>query len=368
MTLNKRKRIIFTGGGSAGHVTPNLTIINALPEKTWDVFYIGSKNGIEKTLLSDLTTTNKTVSYHAIQTGKLRRYFSWQNFIDPFKVYIGFWQSLFLCYKIRPNLIFSKGGFVSLPVVIAAWLLRIPVILHESDLMPGLANKLTFPFATKICLAFADTKEYLKKYAHKTVITGNPIRPELLQGDAEAGRKFCDFNNEKKIIFVFAGSLGSASINNNLRKILPQLLQQFQIVHITGEKQLDPALNFPNYRQFAYIGSELKDVMAAANIIVSRAGANSVFELLALRKPHLLIPLPTSASRGEQLANAKHFEELGFSQVLREEELTPETLQQRIVALSNDEEGIRNKLASYEIPKSSELICDLITKYAKNLP
>ena len=282
----KAKTIILTGGGSAGHVTPNIALISKLQENNWSIHYIGTEHGIEKKLISPLN-----FPYHVIPSGKLRRYFSWQNFIDPFKVLAGVAKSIALCLKIKPCVIFSKGGFVSLPVVIAGYLTRTPVILHESDLTPGLANKLSFPFAKKILLTFDETKKYFKN-KNKLVVTGTPIRPQLFLGNKQKGLAFAGLDNTKPVILIICGSLGSKLINETVRHILPELLTHYSVIHICGKGQINADLmKEKNYKQFEYVHDELADVFACADLVISRSGANSLSELLALRKVAILIPL-----------------------------------------------------------------------------
>ncbi len=351
------KKIIFTGGGSAGHVTPNIALINECKKHDWDVYYIGSKNGMEKDLIATLS-----IPYSAITTGKLRRYFSWRNFIDPFKILYGIWQAFWLCRKISPLIIFSKGGFVAFPVVVAAWLNRIPVIVHESDLTPGLANKLSFPFADQICVTFAATKEYIMQQ-EKVVITGTPIRPELFQGDVLDGLKACGFSSNKPVILIYAGGLGSQAINRNIRALLPQLLPKFQVVHVCGKNNVDPKLEQPGYKQFTYLQQELPGIMACADLVIARSGANSLYELLTLQKPHILIPLPKIASRGDQIANAKYFAKQGMSQVIFEETLTPAKLYEKTIWLYEHKQETLNKLAAFKKTNSVAIIYDILATY-----
>lgn len=351
------KKIIFTGGGSAGHVTPNIALINKCLQEGWDVSYIGSENGIEKSLIPGLN-----IPYFAINSGKLRRYFSWQNFIDPFKILAGIWQAFFICRKIKPKVIFSKGGFVSFPVVIAAWLNRIPVVLHESDLTPGLANKMSAPFADQICVTFAETKKHIM-HQEKVVVTGTPIRAALLKGNAGKGLKLCGFSVFKPVILVYGGGQGSRTINATIRALLPNILEEFQVVHICGAGNVDAKIKYPGYKQFEYLQQELADVMACADIVISRSGANSLYELLTLQKLHILIPLPKVASRGDQIVNANYFAKLGMSQVLIEETLTPEKLYEKIMWLQEHKDEIKKKLAAFEKQDSINKIYDILSEY-----
>ena len=314
------KRIILTGGGTAGHVTPNIALLPRLKELQYDIHYIGSYNGMEKNLIE-----KQNIPYHGISSGKLRRYFSLKNFTDPFRVLKGFSEANKLMKKLKPDVIFSKGGFVSVPVVIAGKRNHVPVIIHESDMTPGLANKISIPSATKVCCNFPETLQSLP--ADKAVLTGSPIRQELMTGDKDRARAFCGFKDIKPVILIVGGSLGAAAVNDAVRGVLPELLKEFQIIHLCGKGKLDASLtNTEGYVQFEYIQDELKDLFALSDIVISRAGANAICELLALRKPNLLIPLSAKASRGDQILNARSFERQGFSLVIEEEDLTDELL------------------------------------------
>jgi len=348
------KKIILTGGGTAGHVTPNIALIKPLEEAGWEVNYIGSKNGIEKTLIEPMN-----LPYYSVSTGKLRRYFSWQNFIDPFKLLFGVLKSTYLCYRLKPRVVFSKGGFVSLPVVIGAWLNRIPVILHESDFTPGLANRLSMPFAKKICLSFDETQKYVKQ-KNKIIVTGTPIRPALLQGDKQKGLAFTKLNSNKPVILIICGSLGSKKINQTVRQDLPDLLQKYNIVHLCGKNNIDPALEGENYKQYDYLNDNLADVFACSDLVISRAGANSLSELLALKKLHLLIPLSKKASRGDQIHNAKHFESIGLSHLLLEEDLNARNLSRAINKTFSEKNETEKALDAHSRKDSVSLITELI--------
>ena len=314
------KKIVLTGGGTAGHVTPNIALIPRLKELGYEIYYIGSYEGIEKKLISDFG-----IPYYGISTGKFRRYFDPKNFSDPFRVLKGIGQAKKLLKEIRPNIIFSKGGFVSVPVLRAAAGLKIPCIIHESDLTPGLANKLCIPVATKVCCNFPETLKYLPE--NKAVLTGSPIREELLKGNKESAYKLCGFDGSKPVVMIMGGSQGASAINKVVRDALPRLLEKFNIIHICGQEKIDNLLlTTPGYKQFDYVRGELKDLFAITDLVVSRAGANAICELLALRLPNLLIPLPLSASRGDQLLNAASFETQGYSIVMQEENLDEDSL------------------------------------------
>ena len=314
------KRLIMTGGGTAGHVTPNIALIPSLQDMGYDIQYIGSYEGIEKSLMEDIG-----ISYHAIASGKLRRYFSLQNFTDPFRVLKGFFQANKLIKELKPDVVFSKGGFVAVPVVIAAGINHVPAIIHESDMTPGLANKLCFRSARKICCNFPETVSLLP--ADKAVLSGSPIRRELLEGSKEAGLAFTGLTEDKPVIMVIGGSLGAANVNAAIRRNLTELLKKYNIIHLTGKGKADDTLNdTQGYKQYEYIKDELKDLFALSDLVISRAGANAICELLALKKPNLLIPLPSKSSRGDQLLNAGSFKKQGYSMVLTEDELTDELL------------------------------------------
>ena len=314
------KKIVMTGGGTAGHVTPNIALFDSLQKDGYEIHYIGSYEGIEKGLIED-----KKIPYYGISSGKFRRYRSWKNLTDPFRVLHGFFQARRLLGRIRPNVVFSKGGFVSVPVVMAAKTRHIPVIIHESDLTPGLANKLAMPSATKVCCNFPETLPYLPK--EKAVLTGSPIRQELLHGNKQAAKDFCGFTGDLPILMVMGGSIGSVYINNAIRGCIDTLLTKYQIIHLCGKGKLYESLKgTPGYLQFEYVQKELPDLFALCDLVISRAGANAICELLALKKPTLLIPLSAKASRGDQILNARSFERQGFSMVLEEEELTTESL------------------------------------------
>lgn len=314
------KKIVMTGGGTAGHVTPNIALFDSLQKDGYEIHYIGSYEGIEKGLIED-----KKIPYYGISSGKFRRYRSWKNLTDPFRVLHGFFQARRLLGRIRPNVVFSKGGFVSVPVVMAAKTRHIPVIIHESDLTPGLANKLAMPSATKVCCNFPETLPYLPK--EKAVLTGSPIRQELLHGNKQAAKDFCGFTGDLPILMVMGGSIGSVYINNAIRGCIDTLLTKYQIIHLCGKGNIDESLkDKKGYAQFEYISENLPDLFAAADLAVARAGANSICELLALHKPNILIPLSRNASRGDQILNANSFAKQGFSAVLEEEEVTSEKL------------------------------------------
>lgn len=326
-SLTSTKKIVLTGGGTAGHVTPNIALLPHLKEAGFEVSYIGSYDGIEKKLIADFD-----IPYYGIATGKFRRYLDIKNLTDPFRVIKGFGEARKYLKKIQPDVVFSKGGFVSVPVVRAAASLHIPCIIHESDMTPGLANKLCIPVARKVCCNFPETMTMLPR--DKAVLTGSPIREELTKGNKIAALDFCGFSANKPVIMVIGGSLGAASVNQAVREALPKLLEDFQIVHICGKDKIDNMLlDTKGYVQFEYVKAELKDLFAMADVVISRAGANSICEILALKKPNLLIPLSANSSRGDQILNAKSFESQGYSMVIDDDYLSADLLTEKILEL-----------------------------------
>jgi UDP-N-acetylglucosamine--N-acetylmuramyl-(pentapeptide) pyrophosphoryl-undecaprenol N-acetylglucosamine transferase len=348
-------KIVLTGGGTAGHVMPHIAMIPAYRKWGWQLSYIGS-DGIEKSLIE-----KEAIPYHTIATGKLRRYMSMQNFTDLFRIVKGFIQSLRLLHIIKPDLVFSKGGFVSVPVAYAAWLLRIPVVSHESDLTPGLANRLIAPFCRFLFYAFPDTAQHIKK--KEKAEAGIPVRPNLFNGHKDRGLKLCDFERGIPVVLVMGGSLGAERINRVLQESLGELVRTWQVIHLTGKGK---GINFthPRYKAFDYVNEGLEDIFAVSDAVVSRAGANSLFELKALRKPMLLIPLDIG-SRGDQIHNAESFARQGWAMVLSERNLTPETLRDHLERLQKNSAiqmasmttaGVQDDGGEFIIQKLSELL------------
>ncbi|WP_040951647.1 undecaprenyldiphospho-muramoylpentapeptide beta-N-acetylglucosaminyltransferase [Gorillibacterium massiliense] len=353
------KTLVFTGGGSAGHVTPNLALISRLSEEGWNIHYIGSADGIEKGIV-----TEQGIPFHPISSGKLRRYFDLKNFKDPFKVLKGVGDAYRVLRKLKPKAIFSKGGFVAVPVVLAARLARIPVIIHESDMTPGLANRISSRFADKICATFPETMKSLP--AGKSVLTGLPIRKELDTGSAEKGRKACGFSSTKPVLLVMGGSLGSKTINDAVRGQLKELLNKFQILHLCGKGHLDKsAEGIPGYKQLEYASSDLPDLLAMADMVISRAGSTSLFEFLHLKLPMLLIPLSQQVSRGDQILNAKSFTEQGFAETLQEEELTEESFRSNLNKVWDNRYRYKAAMETFSGQQAVETIAELIHQAAK---
>ena len=353
------KKIVLTGGGTAGHVTPNIALLPSLKDAGYEITYMGSYDGIEKRLIGDFD-----LPYVGISTGKFRRYLDPKNITDPFRVIKGFSEARKFLKSYRPDVVFSKGGFVSVPVVRAASSLGIPCIIHESDMTPGLANKLCISAAKKVCCNFPETLKQLPE--KKAVLTGSPIRAELAQGNRLTGLNLCGFSANKPVIMVIGGSQGAADVNKAVRAALPQLLTDFQVVHLCGKDKVDNLLlNTAGYKQFEYIKAELKDLFAMADLVISRAGANAICELLALKKPNILIPLPASRSRGDQLLNAKSFESQGFSIVINEDDLTTELLVDRVHELYFSRQTFRNAMNDSGQMDSIRTIIGLIEEVSK---
>ncbi|MCD8119643.1 MAG: undecaprenyldiphospho-muramoylpentapeptide beta-N-acetylglucosaminyltransferase [Lachnospiraceae bacterium] len=353
-----KKKILLTGGGTAGHVTPNIALLPTLREMGFEIHYIGSYDGIEKQLMGDCG-----VPYTGIATGKFRRYLSVKNLTDPFRVIKGYGEAKRLIRKYKPDVLFSKGGFVAVPVVLAAKKYHVPTIIHESDMTPGLANKICIPSARKVCHSFPETAKHLP--AEKAVYSGSPIRKELAEGDPAAGRALCGFHTEKPVLLVMGGSLGAVHVNNAVREALPRLLKSFQVCHLCGKGKTDPAFDgTPGYVQFEYISDELRDLFAMTDVVISRAGANAIFELLALKKPNLLIPLSAQASRGDQILNANSFAASGYSKVLQEEDITPEKLAGEAEDLYRNRKKYIDAMSAAPGQNAIEIITGLIAEAA----
>ena len=348
------KRIVLTGGGTAGHVTPNMALVPALKAAGYDIHYIGSYDGIERKLIEEMQ-----IPYYGISSGKLRRYFDIKNFSDPFRVIKGCQEANRLMKTLKPDVVFSKGGFVSVPVVLAAKRRHVPCIIHESDMTPGLANKLAIPCASKVCCNFPETIKHLTD--GKAVLTGSPIRKELFEGDKSEALKMLHFSASKPTLLVIGGSLGSVAINDAVRRNLDTLLNDFQIIHCCGKDKIAPELNGrEGYRQFDYVKKELSSYLALADVVISRAGANAICELLALRKPNILIPLSAEASRGDQILNAASFEKSGYSKVIQEKDLTDTALVNAIHEVYDNRTTYIDAMNTSELADPVGTIMDLI--------
>lgn len=348
------KKIVLTGGGTLGHVTPHLSLIPHLQKAGYEVHYIGTEKGME----ADKIRTVPGVTYHAVQSGKLRRYFSWQNFIDPFKVIAGAFQSAALMGKIKPDVVFSKGGFVAVPVVFGAWIHRIPVVCHESDLTPGLANKLCAPFARKIATTFPECASAL---GAKAEMTGTPLRPELFSGSRAKGLSLLKFDGSKPILMMMGGSSGAQAVNKALREALPRLTEQFDVAHICGKGNLDESLkDLPGYTQVEFMDAELPDALACADLVLSRAGSNALCEFQALCKPMLLVPYPKGASRGDQILNAQSLQKRGLCHVLMQEDMTADTLTDALNATWADRARLTDALKAAPPADGTRRVLEMI--------
>jgi len=351
------KRIILTGGGTAGHVMPHLALLPILKEDGWDVQYIGTQDGIERRIMEPLVSR-----YHAISAGKLRRYLDPKNLSDPFRVAKGVAQSLRILGQERPAAVFSKGGFVSVPVSVAASMRRVPLILHESDMTSGLANRLCAPFASAILTTFPETARALGK---KASASGTPLRPELFAGDRERAKRLFGFDGQKPVLLVTGGSLGAVAVNLLVRQALDRM-PGFNVLHLCGKGNLDPALEGrPGYVQREFLMSEMADAYALADVVLSRAGSNTICEILALAKPNLLIPYPTQASRGDQIENAQSFAKRGFSRVLMQERATPELLARELIELYNNRDACIKAMRAEPLANGARAVVEAIYAHAK---
>lgn len=353
------KRIVLTGGGTAGHVTPNMALIPVLKEKGYDIHYIGSYDGIEKKLIEEMG-----IPFHPIATGKLRRYFSLKNFSDPFRVVKGLSQAKSLMKELNPDVVFSKGGFVAVPVVLAAKSKKIPCIIHESDMTPGLANKIAIPNASKVCCNFPETLDKLPE--GKAVVTGTPIRKELFEGNSAKAMQFCGFTEVRPTLLIVGGSTGSVKVNEAIWSCLDELTERYNVIHLCGKGKTNPDYNnVANYVQYEYIKQELCDLLALADVVVSRAGANAICELLALRKPSVLIPLSLEASRGDQILNAQSFDKSGYAKVLMEEDVNDITLLDAVNSVYDNKDVYINAMETSTETDAITLITDMIDELAK---
>ena len=353
------KKIVLTGGGTLGHVTPHLALIPHLRKAGYDIHYIGTEKGMEAEKMASVPG----VTYHAVKSGKLRRYFSWQNFTDPFRVIAGAFQSAHIIGRLKPDVVFSKGGFVAVPVVFGAWVHHVPVVCHESDLTPGLANKLCKPFAKRIATTFP---ECAKALGSKAEMTGTPLRPELFSGSRAKGLSLLHFDGSKPVLLMMGGSSGAQSVNKALRGALPRLTKTFDVAHICGRGNLDESLcGVPGYTQVEFLDTDLPDVLAATDLVLSRAGSNALCEFQALDKPMLLVPYPKGASRGDQILNAQSYEKRGLCRVLLQENMTPDTLAQALEDTWRDREQLAAAVKAAPPADGTRRVLELIEEVQK---
>ena len=356
------KTIIFTGGGTAGHVTPNLEIIPFFINNGWNVFYVGSKCGMEKEIV---TKSNDRIEFLSIRAGKLRRYFSLQNIVDIFSIGLGVIEAFIIIKKCKPDIVFSKGGFVSFPVVFAAWLNMVPVLIHESDVTPGLSNKLSGIFASKIFSTFTETSKYINN--NKLEYIGPIIRSGFKNANYKKGYEYCGFNENMPVILVMGGSLGSENINKAIRRDLNKLISDFQIVHICGKGNVDKSIKCDNYKQFEYINDRFPDVLAISQLVVARAGSNSIFEFLFMKKPMILIPLPLKSSRGDQILNAKIFKEKGYCEVIDDVDLESISLENTIKTIYRNKDHYINNMQDVNFSDNAKKVYEFITKKVQKM-
>ena len=353
------KKIVLTGGGTLGHVTPHLALIPHLRKAGYDIHYIGTEKGMEAEKMASVPG----VTYHAVKSGKLRRYFSWQNFTDPFRVIAGAFQSAHIIGRLKPDIVFSKGGFVAVPVVFGAWVHHVPVVCHESDLTPGLANKLCKPFAKRIATTFP---ECAKALGSKAEMTGTPLRPELFSGSRAKGLSLLHFDGAKPVLLMMGGSSGAQTVNKALRGALPRLTKTFDVAHICGRGNLDESLcGVPGYTQVEFLDKDLPDVLAATDLVLSRAGSNALCEFQALDKPMLLVPYPKGASRGDQILNAQSYEKRGLCRVLLQENMTPDTLAQALEDTWRDREQLAAAVKAAPPADGTRRVLELIEEVQK---
>ena len=349
--------IVLCGGGTAGHVMPNIALLKHLKKHFTNIYYIGSHNGIEKEIVSE----QSGIKYYEITAVKLIRGLNLKNLAIPFKLIKGFNQAKQILKKLNPDIVFSKGGYVSVPVTFAAKALHIPVVAHESDFNLGLANKLILKTCTKMCCSFEETAKTL---GNKGVFTLSPVRDSLFLGNAKTAKEKCGFNNLKQTILVIGGSLGAKAINEAMFKIANKITENFNVIHIVGKGNLNKDIKPKNYYQLEFTPN-IEDYFALADLVISRAGSNAINEFLVLNKPMLLIPLPKGNSRGDQILNAKNFTEKGFSLTLFQEHLTPENLLNNINKLKKEANKIKQNQQQFKNKNGTENILKVILKSVK---
>ena len=353
------KKIVLTGGGTAGHVTPHLSLIPRLQAEGYEVHYIGTEKGMERGMIEPLPG----VTYHVVKSGKLRRYFSWENFADAGRVMAGAGEAMRLMGKIQPDVCFSKGGFVGVPVVVGAWLKHVPTVIHESDLTPGLANRISAKFAGRIATTFEECAQAL---GDKATATGTPLRPELFAGSRAKGLAIAGFDGTKPVLLMTGGSQGAQSVNTALRQSLPELLPKMDVLHLCGKGNLDAALEgTKGYCQKEFLSAEMPDALACADIVLSRAGSNTLCELLALNKAMLLVPYPRGASRGDQIENAASCEKRGLCRVLPQEDMNRETLTAALLQLLKDKDELIARVKAYPVKDGTDAVLQMIEEVQK---
>jgi UDP-N-acetylglucosamine--N-acetylmuramyl-(pentapeptide) pyrophosphoryl-undecaprenol N-acetylglucosamine transferase len=353
----KKGTIVLTGGGTAGHVCPHINLSNELNKHFEKIVYIGSKNGIEKTLI----TSQTQYDYKSISTVKFIRRNLLKNILLPFKLSKAINEAKKIIKETKPSIIFSKGGYVSLPVVIAGHKLKIPIICHESDITMGLANKLASKYATKVCTNFEiTTKNNKQKFIH----TGSPL-PISQLSKSEAKQKL-KIKTDKKILLVTGGSLGATTINELIFKNIDELTKKYFVIHLVGKGNLNRKLiNKNNYKQIEF-SNEMWTIIKASDFAISRAGANTILELLTNQIPTILIPLPKGISRGDQIENAKYLSSIGVSKTIFQEDLSIKKLQNELISLENDANFIRNQIKLQNFEDGTNKLISLILENKKD--
>ena len=349
--------VFLTGGGTAGHVTPNLALVPLLSQKGYRIGYIGRKNSIEEQLAK-----GAALPFYPIHAGRLHRDFNLENWVSPLQSLWGTAQAARLIRREQPAVILCKGGFVSVPVALAGHMQGVPVILHESDMTPGLANRLCLPAADVVCTGFEETLGYLPH--KKAIYTGTPVRGELLGGSAEEGRRITGLQGRRPVVLIMGGSSGAGAINAVVGPGAAYLTERYQIVHLCGRKQVQGCEPRRGYFPMAYAGKELPHLYALADIVVSRAGANALAEILLLKKPNILIPLPKAVSRGDQILNATSFAGKGYSYVLPQEELTVKRLRQALDQVYAEREGYRRAMINSKGSEAAKAVLRVIERAA----
>ena len=347
--------IILTGGGTAGHCIPNLTLLPYLKKYFDKIYYIGSENGIEREIIE-----NANIPYYYVSCAKLDRSKKLKNLTIPIKVIKGISQAKKLINELKPDVIFSKGGYVSVPTVIAGKKLNIPIILHESDYTIGLANKICARYSEKVLTAFPETSGHIKNGQ----FIGMPLRdltPKISEN--EILKKY-NFSGQKPILLVIGGSQGAKAINLALRKSLPNILAKFDVLHVCGKGNVDNSIQYNGYTQKEYI-LDIQEAYSIASVCITRAGATSLFELMSIKMPCVVIPLPKGASRGDQILNANYFEKLNLITVLNQDKLTENTLVNAINSVYNNRYNLFNEFKKHNIVNKSEEIVKVVCNYIK---
>ncbi len=344
-------KIVLCGGGTAGHIMPNIALLPTLKQNFDEIHYIGT-DGLEKKLLANYPY----VKYHEISSVKLVRSLTLKNLAIPFKLAKSIKQCKKILKEISPNVIFSKGGYVSVPVVLASK--NIPVYAHESDYTMGLANKIIYKKANTMFFSFDDTA---KKYK-KGKLSGPPIRAEIFSGNKNKAKSELKINNNLPCVLFVGGSLGAKAINEIVYKCVPKLCKSNNVIHITGKNYT--TLKHQNYFQIEY-STHIEDLLALADYVVSRSGSNAIFEFLTLKKPMLLIPLPKSNSRGDQILNANYFHKNGFAHVLYQEDLTEQNLINEINYLKQTSSELKHNMNRYTFSNGTDIILKELLRYSK---